>query len=398
MTYEGPDGQEVEPDAGPGPTLDAGSAGPDPAESRRERDPWTILLGILGGALLGTGLTLAVLGAAGVFEEPPIPTTPTNPPPPTLTIPPPNGDRPGLPGDDPTAADVAARTIPSVVAVGSTTALGESSGSGVVYGSDGYVITNHHVVEGGNDFVVAFSDGAAYPAELIGSDPLTDLAVLRVRRNDLSPIDLGTSSDLAVGAVAIAVGNPLALTGGPSVTTGIVSALNRSLDIDGGTTLYGLIQTDAPITRGSSGGALVDGTSRLIGITTAIAVSDVGAEGLGFAIPIDMVLGVVDDLIESGQVNHAFLGITGTTALATQDGAQYPVGVLVEDLVAGGPYDEAGGQINDVIIAIDGVSVTGLNEMLTTLRNHRAGEEIALRVKRTDAELDLDVILGRLDT
>jgi S1-C subfamily serine protease len=394
MTYQGPEEPEGGSPHDPGPYVDHDLDGPN----NTDRDPWTVILGIIGGTLLGAGLTLGVLGATGVFNEPAPPTTSTIPPPPTLTVPAPNGTRPALPGDDPTAADVAARTIPSIVAVGSTSVLGESSGSGVVYGTDGYIITNHHVVEGGDDFIVAFSDGATYPADLIGSDELTDLAVLRVSRPDLAPIDLGTSGDLDVGAVAIAVGNPLALTGGPSVTSGIISALNRSLDIDGATTLYGLIQTDAPITRGSSGGALLDGTSRLIGITTAIAVSDVGAEGLGFAIPIDMVIDVVDDLIESGEVEHAFLGITGSTAFAREDGAQYPAGVLVEDIVRDGPYQTAGGQINDVIVSIDDTSVTTLNEMLTTLRSHRAGEEIDLRVRRGDSELALAVILGRLET
>jgi serine protease Do len=193
------------------------------------------------------------------------------------------------------------------------------------------------------------------------------------------------------------VGNPLALEGGPSVTYGIISALNRSLEVQSGTTLYGLIQTDAPITRGSSGGALLDNDARLVGITTAIAVSDVGAEGLGFAIPIDMAIGVVNDLIGSGAVSHALLGIQGETAYAAQDGAEYPVGVRVTDFSstsATSAYEDAGGQVNDVITGLDGRSITTMDTLLTQMRTRRSGESVTLAVTRSDSSLDLTVTLG----
>lgn len=399
MTYGGPTGPQ-EPE-GPSPEpigyVDRLDSTQHTPPAKPSRDPWGIVVGILGGVLLGTGVTLAVLGLTGVFEEPEPPPTPTLPPPPELTVPPPVTGRPELPTDDPTAAAVAERAVRSIVAVESNGFLGSSSGSGVVYGEEGYIITNHHVVEDADDLSVVFSDGARYPAELVGSDPETDLAVLKIARDDLAPIDLGSSSDLEVGQVAIAVGNPLALVGGPSVTTGIVSALGRSLEIDSGTTLYGLIQTDAPITRGSSGGALLDGSARLIGITTAIAVSDVGAEGLGFAIPSDMVVGIVNDLIADGSVEHALIGISGTTAFAERDGAQYPVGVLVQDLLAQSAYEQGGGQVNDVIVRMNGAQVTTLNELLTTLRFYRAGDEMVFGVNRTEGDLDLTITLGRLD-
>jgi S1-C subfamily serine protease len=350
-------------------------------------------MGVVGGALLGTGITLAILGFAGIFEEPEPPPAPTNPPPPTLTVPPPTSTPPPVVLDSGNVADVAARAIPSIIAVETSGLLGDGGGSGVVYSDDGYIITNHHVVTEADDFTVVFPDGGRWPAELIGSDELTDLAVLRVARTDLTPIDIGSSADLTIGERAVAVGNPLALEGGPSVTYGIVSALNRSLGAGAGEVLYGLIQTDAPITRGSSGGALLDSTARLVGITTAIAVSDVGAEGLGFAIPIDMALDVANDLIEAGVVHHAQLGIQGETALAGADGAEYPVGVRVSSINPGSAYEAAGGRVNDVITALDGVPINSMETLLTDLRTRRAGETVSLAVNRSDDPTELSVVL-----
>lgn len=356
-------------------------------------DPWTIVLGILGGVLLGTGVTLAVLGFTGVFTEP---TTPTLPPAPTLTVPPATS-APATLAEVPRPTEVAARAIPSIVTVEVSTLLASGGGSGVVYGDDGYIVTNNHVITGANEIVVVFSDSARFPAELVGTDPLTDLAVLRVERDDLTTIDIGASSDLTIGQPAIAVGNPLGLIGGPSVTSGIVSALNRTLNLDATNRLYGLIQTDAPITRGSSGGALLDGNARLIGITTAIAVSDVGAEGLGFAVPIDMATRVIQDLIEMGTVNHALLGIRGSTVLAERGGAEYPVGVGVTGILDNSAYENAGGQINDVITSVGGSPVTTQDELLTRLRFLRAEDMVAITVLRADAELELNATMGLLE-
>ena len=402
MTYQDPrgpeDGLDRPPWTEPDPIIyDDHPITEPPAADRPRRDPWTLVLGILGGALLGTGMTLAVLGFVGVFEEPPLPTTPTLPPPPTLTIPPPVAIPTPSVSDNSTAANVAQKAVPSIVAVEASSFLGDSGGSGVVYGSDGYIITNHHVVEGANEVAVVFSDGARYPVDVVGLDPLTDLAVLRVDRLDLVPITIGSSNGLMVGEQAIAVGNPLALLGGPSVTSGIVSALDRFLGVEVSTTLYGLIQTDAPITRGSSGGALLNGSGHLIGITTAIAVSDVGAEGLGFAIPVDMVVGVANDLIEFGEVQHARLGIIGTTAFAEEAGAEYPVGVLVQEVLADSAYERGGGQVNDVITTIDDAPINELTQLLTMLRMRRADQDIVIGVLRADGEIDITVTLGRLE-
>ena len=217
MTTEEPFGPEpaLEPELEPTPEPDPGTSSAPPP--RRRVDPWTLVLGILGGALLGTGVTFAVLGFTGTLDEPPPPTT--LPPPPSVTAPPPT-TAPLPVAERASAAAIAQRAVPSIVAVEMGEAPVESGGSGVVYGSDGYVITNHHVIEGGGTVMVVFADGARYPAQIVGSDPVTDIGVLRVERPDLTPLDIGDPTALEVGQMAVAIGNPLALTGGPSVTEG----------------------------------------------------------------------------------------------------------------------------------------------------------------------------------
>ncbi len=378
----------------PFPPEPRGLEGVEPERPvERRSDPWAIAFGILGGVLLGTGVTFAILGFVGVFEEPP---PPTIPPAPVLTAPTATSPPPTF-GDDASVASVASQVVPSIVAVNTSSLLQSGGGSGVVYGEDGYILTNHHVVDGSSDVSVIFADGARFPAELVGSDPVTDIGVLLVERQDVTPVSIGESDALTIGEPAVAVGNPLGLEGGPTVTTGIVSALDRRLAASGGETLYGLVQTDAPIAPGSSGGALVDAAGRLVGITTAIAVSDVGAEGLGFAVPIDIAVGVANDLIDNGTVQHALLGIVGETAWASENGAEFPVGVLVTEVAAGSAYEEAGGQINDVIVAIDGVEVRTIDSLLGRLRRLRAGDVVPVRILRGDAESTVDVTMGLLE-
>lgn len=364
----------------------------EPPKERRA-DPWAIAMGIVGGVLLGTGLTFAILGFVGVFEEPP---PPTIPPAPTLTVPAPTSPTATF-GDEVSVASVAARVIPSTVAVDVNAFLLTGSGSGVVYGDDGYIITNNHVIEGADDIFVVFSDGARFPAEVVGTDPVTDIGVLLVEREDLAPVTIGSANDVSIGEPTVAVGNPLALVGGPTVTTGVISALDRRLQVTPSSNLVGLVQTDAPIAPGSSGGALVDAAGRLIGITTAIAVSDVGAEGLGFAVPVDIAVGVANDLIEDGDVQHALMGIDGRTAWAVDNGAEFPAGVHVTSLSNNSAYEDAGGQINDVIVEVDSHPVRTLDSLLSRLRHYRADDTIPVRILRSDDETILDVTMGLLN-
>lgn len=281
---------------------------------------------------------------------------------------------------------VGAAVIPSIVTVEMGSSSGNTftragSGSGVVLDRSGHIITNHHVVEVGDAARVVLSDGRVYEAELVGSDPLTDLAVLRIPATDLVPITLGSTSDLVVGSPAIAVGSPLGLEGGPSLSVGVVSALGREVQTGPDTVLYGMIQTDAPITSGSSGGSLVDETGALLGITTAVGVSNIGVEGIGFATPVEIVERITTELIATGTVSHALLGISGATAYdETGDGGFVPVGVTVGAVAADSAAETAGITVGDVITAIDGTPVRTMDELITALRRVGAGEPVIVLV------------------
>ena len=273
-------------------------------------------------------------------------------------------------------------------------------GSGVVIKKNGLIITNHHVITGADEIRVVFEDGRMYEAELIGSDQLTDVGLIKIQKTDLSPIEIGNSNKIFVGDLAVAIGHPLTLGAEPTVTTGIVSALNRRLDVgndamNSAVTLFGLIQTDAPITRGSSGGALLNKNGELIGITTAIATADVGAEGLGFAIPINLALNIVDDLLDDGKVFHAFLGILGAQYFeVAEDGARIFSGVYIEELY-GSTNDmyaigKAGALPGDIIKKIDNKPVKTLDQLITILRRMRADDEVKIEILRDGNTITLE--------
>ncbi|MEA3503424.1 MAG: trypsin-like peptidase domain-containing protein, partial [Actinomycetota bacterium] len=219
-------------------------------------------------------------------------------------------------GDVGIAEAVATKVVPSVVTV-EVGDLDENvltltgSGSGVIL-RDGYIVTNHHVISDATVARIVLEDGRIYDAEIVGSDAHTDLAVIKVDIEGLPPIDFGSTDDVTVGQFAVAVGNPLGQAGGASLTTGVISALSRTVQFgDGADQLYGMLQTDAPITSGSSGGALVDAEGDLIGITSAIGVGRGGAEGIGYAIPVELVERITSEIIETGSVRHSFIGIYG---------------------------------------------------------------------------------------
>ena len=289
-------------------------------------------------------------------------------------------------------AAVGAEAIPSIVTVQVGNGRGPTgTGSGVIISDDGLIVTNHHVIDVGTSFQVVMSDGrTTYQADLVGSDPLTDLAVLDIDIDGLDPIEYGATSTLAVGDPAIAVGSPLGLEGGPSLSVGVVSAFGRRVQTGPQEQLYGMLQTDAPITQGSSGGALVDRRGRLIGITTAVGVSSVGIEGIGFATPIEIVERVVDELIAEGGVTHAFLGITGTTGFVTaDDGAVVAAGVEIETVEPGSAADAAGLDAGDLITAIDGNPVETMDELIVSLRVRGAGDAVTLSVDGVDVPVEL---------
>jgi len=276
-------------------------------------------------------------------------------------------------------------------------------GSGVVINEKGLIITNHHVIDNATDVRVVFEDGRMYEATVVGSDKLTDIGVVKIQNEKLIPISFGNSESIFVGDLAVAIGHPLTLGAAPTVTTGVISALNRRLDVgsesmNNAVTLFGLIQTDAPITRGSSGGALLNQKGELIGITTAIATADVGAEGLGFAVPINLALGIVEDILDDGKVLHAFLGILGAQYFeVADDGARIFSGVVIEELY--GPADDiyaigkAGALSGDVIKKVDDINITTLDQLITILRNKRAGDAITVEILRGENIITLDFTL-----
>jgi serine protease Do len=299
-------------------------------------------------------------------------------------------------------AELATKTIVQVQ-VGNVSEDGEflpnGGGSGVVISDEGLIMTNHHVIDNSTEVRVVFEDGRMYESEIIGSDRLTDIGLLKISASNLVPISIGNSDALLVGDLAVAIGHPLTLGAAPTVTTGVVSALERRLDVGGeamnsGVTLFGLIQTDAPITRGSSGGALINSNGELIGITTAIATADVGAEGLGFAVPVNLALGIADDLLKEGQILHAFLGILGAQHFDTaDDGARVFSGVIIQELY--GPGNEvfaigkAGAMPGDIIKKINGINVKTLDGLITVLRQKRAGDTVEIEILRNSQFITL---------
>lgn len=342
-----------------------------PPNSRDRSQRSRLLLSIFGALLIGLG---AGLSASGLLADDPATAELTAPP--QLPVVESIIDRPL--SDASTVADV---VIPSVVTVQVSGAGGAGSGSGVVYDDAGRILTNHHVVDVGTEFAVVLADGRTYEATLLGSDRSTDLAVLQIEAEGIPAIALGSSEQLSVGVPAIAVGSPLGLDGGPSLSVGVISSLQRIVRTAPDVTLYGMLQTDAPITQGSSGGALVDAKGRLIGITTAVGVSSVGVEGIGFATPVEIVTRVADEIIATGEASNPILGITGNTAYGpTDDGGRQPIGVTVLTVTAESPAESAGLEVGDTVTSVAGVPVHTMEGLIAQLRRFGAGDTIGLGI------------------
>ncbi len=365
----------------------------DLIEEKSEKKKSSLNL-IIGSSLLSSGIILSFLFLFGIFDEEEI----VLPEPITITETIKEKEL-VMPRVDSTEivsiAELATKTIVQVQ-VGTLSEDGEffsaGGGSGVVISNEGLIMTNHHVIDNSTEVRVIFEDGRLYEATIIGSDKLTDIGLIKINASNLIPIAIGNSDKMLVGDLAVAIGHPLTLGAAPTVTTGVVSALERRLDVGGETmgsavTLFGLMQTDAPITRGSSGGALINKNGELIGITTAIATADVGAEGLGFAVPINLALGIAKDLISDGKILHAFLGILGAQHFETAaDGARVFSGVYIQELYGPGgeifAIGKAGALPGDVIKTINGESVKTLDGLITILRTKRAGDQVEIQIMR----------------
>jgi S1-C subfamily serine protease len=312
-----------------------------------------------------------------------------------------------IPADEPVAR-VASVLSPSVVQINVSgikqTPFGaqkqEGMGSGVIYRSDGYIITNNHVVEGSRNVEVAFADGTTAGGEVVGKDPTTDIAVVSVDRNDLPAADFA-SADPIVGQTAVAVGSPSGFES--TVTSGIISGTGREVPAEytGGTqapSLVDLIQTDAAISPGNSGGALADREGRVIGINVAyLPPAETGAENIGFAIPSATAVSVADQLIENGEAVHPYLGVylsDLSQETASRFGSPVDSGVLIEEVEPGSPADDAGIQRGDIVTAAGSEEVRSSGDLLSALRDYMPGDTVGLTVLRNGEKTTLQVNLA----
>ena len=304
-------------------------------------------------------------------------------------------------------------------------------GSGVIYDNQGHILTNNHVVAGAQQLLVSLPDKRSFPAKLVGADPQTDLAVVQIQGDNLPVAELGDSGQLQVGDWVVAIGNALALPGGPTVTQGVVSALGRTVqepaDQPGGQPgaqpgrqpgggrgtpnaaaqsagpfLFDVVQTDAPINPGNSGGPLVDMQGRVIGIDTLVAGQaepGVQAQGIGFAISIATAKPIADQLVQNGQVVHPFIGIQYVPlnpALAAQLRVQVQDGAVIGQVVPGSPAASAGLQPDDIVTAIDGQPLQGESALAEAVNGHKPGDTVTFAVQRGQQQVSVPVVLGEL--
>jgi serine protease Do len=271
-------------------------------------------------------------------------------------------------------------------------------GSGVIVSPNGYILTNNHVVDGATSVKVTLSDKRDYNARVVGADPKVDLAILKIDATDLPAIVIGDSSKIQIGDYALAVGNPFGV--GKTVTMGIVSATGRShLGIED---YEDFIQTDAPINPGNSGGALINDRGELIGINTAIiSHGSEGNQGIGFAIPVNLARTVMDEILKTGKVTRAYLGIVPqdvTPAIAKAFGVKEFTGALVGDVTADSPAQKAGLKNGDIILELNGKPVTDANELRMNISMMAPGTAVNLKVLRDGADRNLTATLGELPT
>jgi serine protease DegQ len=272
--------------------------------------------------------------------------------------------------------------------------LQSSLGSGVIVSPDGYILTNNHVVEAADEIEVVLADGRKAPAKVVGTDPETDLAVIRIAAKNLPVIVLGRADQARVGDVVLAIGNPFGV--GQTVTMGIISAVGRNnLHIN---QFENFIQTDAAINFGNSGGALVDTSGNLIGINAAIYSQTGGSVGIGFAIPVTTAKSVMEAIIKSGQVVRGWIGIETqdiTPELAESFGLARESGAIIAGVVRDGPADRAGIKPGDILLAVAGKAVANTNDMLTLIAQLPPGQKAKMTVMRKERQSTLDVLVGK---
>jgi S1-C subfamily serine protease len=367
--------------------------GPPPPSERPSRSPRGRFLGgaavgALVGALVSGGIVaIATRDDGGGAAAPPAATAaPAAPAPAPVASATPSKQAPNA------IAALVRKAEPSVVAIHDSisqtdifgrTQQGQAAGTGFVLSADGYIVTNDHVVDGATDITCHFSDGKDVAAKVVAADTNGDLAVLKVDRTGLPALPLGNSASLQIGDQVVAIGNALDLSGGPTVTTGIISAVGRSLDEPNGTHLSNLLQTDTAINPGNSGGPLLDMQGEVVGINTAIAGQ---AQNIGFAIAIDPAKALIDQL-QGGKVPaHALLGVS--TQPVQSGGAQ------VADVSAGSAADNAGIQQGDIITKLDSTAITSPDDLANAVAAHQPGDKVTVTFQRNGQTKAVTVTLG----
>jgi serine protease Do len=271
----------------------------------------------------------------------------------------------------------------------------EGTGSGFIISKEGYILTNNHVIKDASELTVTLSSGETMKAELVGADPLSDIAVIKVNpKKNLKAVKLGDSDKLRPGQIAIAIGNPYRLDN--TITVGVISALNRTLETEKKFPIHGVIQTDAAINPGNSGGPLLDTKGEVIGVNTAIYSPIKGSVGIGFAIPINTAKKVATDLVERGKVIRPWMGITGRTIdeeTAAALGVKEKRGVLIIDVVKNGPSEKAGLMVNDVITELAGVEINTMDDLISTILKQEVGKMVEVKFIREGKTLITKVIL-----
>ncbi|HXF81915.1 MAG TPA: trypsin-like peptidase domain-containing protein, partial [bacterium] len=308
---------------------------------------------------------------------------------------------PPLAAEEATVIRVVERVRPAVVNIDTVaqvqTVFGvfpqQGAGSGVIVSANGYILTNNHVVEDAQQIKVTLLSGKSFAGRVVGKDPFSDLAVIKVDAGEALPAaQLGRSSTLRVGQMAVAIGNPFGL--GHTVTVGVISALNRSIQVPN-LLIENLIQTDAAINPGNSGGALADSAGNVIGINTAIVQQ---AQGIGFAIPIDTARAIMDQLIARGRVVRPYVGIVWggdvDAAIARQYNLPVQHGVIVREVDPGGPAGRAGIRAGDIIVALDGKPVANWNDFIRELFARRPGQRVRIEIARDGSRRTVEVTLG----
>lgn len=296
--------------------------------------------------------------------------------------------------------DVAEKVLPSIVMIKSKInlntgfmiqSINEGTGSGIIYREDGYIITNNHVIDGASEILITLHDGREFKGRVLGKDSKTDLAVIKIDADNLPAGEFGDSDKLKVGELAVAIGNPAGEEFSGTVTAGIISALDRKLSI--GEKDMKLIQTDAAINPGNSGGALVNERGEIIGINS-VKLSATDIEGMGFAIPINDALPIINELIQNGYVKRSWIGI-GITNITDQISKDYniPKGIYVAKVYYNSPAEKSGLKVDDIITKVDGEKVETVTDLSNIIENHEPGDTITLTVYRNKNYKNINVTL-----